>query len=103
MRLISSFNVKKYEDIRKDMFKTINNTNFLLGKSLKEKLISFLNCSNVMVIKAFDKFLKQSKLLSRQLLDFLPYHILQTIHIHFFSCSCIFVCMLLIMYFMSSM
>ena len=62
MRLISSLNVKKnYEDIRNDMFKTINDTNFVLGKSLKEKkLSSLLNCSNVIVIKAFGEFLKQS-------------------------------------------
>ena len=33
-------------------------------------------------------------MLSKQLLDFLPSHILQTIHTHFFACSCIFVCML---------
>ena len=38
------FECKKYEDIRKDMFKTINDTNLVLGNSLKEKLTSFLNC-----------------------------------------------------------
>ena len=42
------------------MFNTINDTNFVLGKSLKEKLTSLLNCSNVIVIKAFGEFLKQS-------------------------------------------
>ena len=60
MGLISYLNVKKYEDIRKDMFKTINHINFVLGKSLKEKLTSLLNCSNIIVIKASGEFLKQS-------------------------------------------
>ena len=49
-----------YEDIRKDMFRTINDVNFVLGKSLKEKITSLLNCSNVIVIEAFGEFLKQS-------------------------------------------
>ena len=39
------------------MSNTINDTNFVLGKSLKEKLTSLLNCSN---IKAVGEFLKQS-------------------------------------------
>ena len=54
------FECKKYEDIRKYMFKIINDTIFVLGKSLKEKLTSLLNCSNVIVIKTFGEFLKQS-------------------------------------------
>ena len=33
------FECKKYEATRKNMFKTINDTNFVLGKSLKEELL----------------------------------------------------------------
>ena len=54
------FMCKKYDSIRKDMYKIIKYSNTVLGSCTQENLIKLFNCIDLIVIKAIGKSLKQS-------------------------------------------